>query len=235
MRILICDDDMIFIQQFRELVFQEFKQQRYFVEFRWCQNGTEMVNIISSEPIDILFLDIEMPGMDGFMAAEQLNQLRNKPLLIFTTGFDHLVYDSFQYRPFWFLRKGHLSELSQIVKKAIDVLQHERRYYEINSNGEMYRFPITEILYFESDKHYAMLHTQKDCYRFKKKLNEIDMQLRTYHFIRCHASFLVNCRYIKVLRKNTVELTDGTEILISRSRMNETKTAFMQYIRSFHL
>ena len=99
MRILICDDDMIFIQQFRELVFQEFKQQRYFVEFRWCQNGTEMVNIISSEPIDILFLDIEMPGMDGFMAAEQLNQLRNKPLLIFTTGFDHLVYDSFQYRP----------------------------------------------------------------------------------------------------------------------------------------
>ena len=74
MRILICDDDMIFIQQFRELVFQEFKQQRYFVEFRWCQNGTEMVNIISSEPIDILFLDIEMPGMDGFMAAEQLNQ-----------------------------------------------------------------------------------------------------------------------------------------------------------------
>ena len=46
-KILICDDDMIFIQQFRELVFQEFKQQRYFVEFRWCQNGTEMVNIIS--------------------------------------------------------------------------------------------------------------------------------------------------------------------------------------------
>ena len=152
MIIVAVDDEKIALEGLVEAI----KKAAPDADVYGFRDANQAVDFIKDNSCDVAFLDIEMPGMDGFMAAEQLNQLRNKPLLIFTTGFDHLVYDSFQYRPFWFLRKGHLSELSQIVKKAIDVRQHERRYYEINSNGEMYRFPITEILYFESDKHYSL-------------------------------------------------------------------------------
>ena len=110
--IAVCDDDRLFAAKLKEKI-------RYLcacrlperiechVEEEFC-SGSDVLVYLENHPINILFLDIDMPEMSGFTIAEQLNRKYPDTLLLFVSAHEQFVYSSFEYSPFRFLRKSHL-------------------------------------------------------------------------------------------------------------------------------
>ena len=96
MRIYLCDDEIKILNDFKE------KVSRYNPDSEVCtfSSGKELLEKMESKPCDILLLDIDMPEMDGMEVAKSLSKTEAKPLLVFVTGHDELVYESFQFHPF---------------------------------------------------------------------------------------------------------------------------------------
>ena len=186
MRIILCDDDTAFTQVFEKRLLTVFKKYGITPEIVSAHTGVEALREITRRPTDVLFLDIDMPEKDGFSVAEELSAMPSKPLIIFLSGMEDLVYQSFAFQPFWFLRKTHLEELPQVTEKMLQLLNSRQIHYTVTMNGSSTRIPITEIAYFESQGHYIVVHYNEKSLRFKARMSDIETALSKYFFVRCH-------------------------------------------------
>ena len=99
MHVIICDDDKLFLKQFYNTLEQAFNQHSQMVKITCVESGSELFLALGQQPVDVVFLDIEMPDENGFSVARRLSKLENKPLLVFTTSIETLVFDSFEDEP----------------------------------------------------------------------------------------------------------------------------------------
>lgn len=232
MRIIVCDDDRAFAQAFVKQLNTILAQQDAAAEILISDSGRQALREMSRVPTDVLFLDIDMPEMNGFSVAEVLAGMENKPLVIFLSSLEHLVYQSFAFEPFWFLRKAHLEDLPQAVDKLRRALSERQTYYTITVNGSNIRAPLCDILFFESEGHYITAHLKTQSIRFKARLGDIEKALQHHAFVRCHIGYLVNCRFIEVCSRTGLVLTNGQQLPVSRAKAEQTQAAFMSYMGS---
>ncbi len=156
-------------------------------------SGLELIEKMNAEACDIILLDIDMPELSGLDIAKQLGNLPKKPLLVFVTGHDELVYDSLQFHPFGFVRKSHIdSELPKILADCINELNSRQRHFAFHTAAAEIKLNLDEIIYFEADGNYLKLFTQNDEYRFRDTLGAIENTLSAYGFVRIHKGFLLN-------------------------------------------
>lgn len=246
MRIAICDDDADFTKTLKSLLEKGFDKLNIvpvvsvyndgaaFIQDNGKQAGHDSATSDSSG-YDAVFLDVDMPVINGFDIAGQINRM-GETRIVFVTMHDELVYSSIKFQPFRFIRKSHLeSELPEVLD-ALDraVLKHNagKRFKFQTKTGEVF-LDINNIEYIEIYGHW--LHVCVDggedieCYG---SLSEFEEQLAPFDFIRTHKSYLVNCKYIYSIEKNRIILDDKTEIFLSRYRANEVRNKFKDYIRS---
>lgn len=235
MRVIVCDDDKLFLQQFSPILERAFHDRRQAAEIICVESAAKLFLALGQQIADVLFLDIEMPGESGFSVASRLTKLANKPLLVFTTSIETLVFESFAHEPIWYLLKNNMEQLPAVVDKIISKLEHMKKHLEISVYNTQHRLLQSDILYLESKDHYIILHTQDSTYCFRGKLNDMEKQVDSTFFARCHASYLVNFQYVKALGKNKILLRDNTSIPISRNKLEETQAAFMNYKGSLRL
>lgn len=232
MRIILCDDDIPFTQSFAKQLESVFKKFGLVPDIVPTYTGIDALREFTRKPTDALFLDIDMPERDGFSVAEELSKMPAKPIIIFLSSLEHLVYQAFAFQPFWFLRKTHLEDLPLVIEKMIQILNSQKIHYTITINGNSIRIPISDISYFESDGHYIIVHYDNHTIRFKARMRDIENELSKYFFVRCHVGYLLNCRFIKICSRTNIELTTGTVVPVSRAKSDETQTVFMTYMRS---
>ena len=235
MHVIICDDDKLFLKQFYNTLEQAFNQHSQMVKITCVESGSELFLALGQQPVDVVFLDIEMPDENGFSVARRLSKLENKPLLVFTTSIETLVFDSFEHEPIWYLLKSNMDQLPAVINKIIHKLEHTKKYLEFLISNTQHHVPLSDILYLESKDHYIALHTQNEIYRFRGKLSDMEKQVDKRLFIRCHASYLVNFQYVKALGKGKILLCGNISIPISRNKLDETQEAFMNYKGSLRL
>ena len=234
-RIVICDDEKLFLQQFYHTLEYVLCTHQQTAEIICVTSGKELFLELEKQSADVIFLDIEMPDEDGFSIAKRLSKLKDKPLLVFITNIETLVFESFEHEPIWYLLKRNIEQLPTVINKIIDKLDHTEKYFEISTSNTQYRISLSDILYLESKDHYITVYTQDETYRFRGKLNDIECQMDRRHFVRCHASYFVNCQHIKALGKGKILLVDNTSIPISRNRLDATQETFMNYKESLRL
>ncbi len=184
---------------------------------------------------DAVFLDIDMPSVNGFDIAGQINRHKDA-FIIFISMHGELVYSSIKFQPFRFIRKSHLdSELPEALEALNAAVQKRnagKRLPFQTKTGEVF-LDARAIKYIEIYGHW--LHVCVDggsdieCYGC---LSDFETRLAPFDFIRTHKSYLVNCRYIFALEKRLVILDDKTEILLSRYRADEVRDKFRNYLRS---
>ena len=235
MRVIICDDDKLFLQQFSKILENAFNARQQAAEIVCVESGTDLFLALGQQPVDVVFLDIEMPDENGFSIARRLSQLANKPLLVFTTSIETLVFDSFEHEPIWYLLKSNMNQLPAVIDKILTKLKNTKKCIEIVVSNIHHRFLLSDIIYLESKDHYIILHTADETYRFRGKLNDLAKQVDSKLFTRCHASYLVNFQYVKALGKGKIYLNNNISIPISRNKLEETQEAFMNYKGSLRL
>ena len=117
----------------------------------------------------------------------------------------------------------------EVLKRALRLIVPQ--YFSFSSNGELYRIPVQEILYFESRNYMLFIHTQQQIYKTRLSLKEVEPQLSSANFLRIHASFLINLHHVVRITKDDIEMQDHQLIKISRNRKKDVIAAFTKFAR----
>ncbi|MCH5203891.1 MAG: response regulator transcription factor [Oscillospiraceae bacterium] len=234
-RAAICDDEKDMIDHMREHIMNECKKQNIEIVIDGFVSGEAFLKAHKKNAFDVVFLDIDMPEINGFDIAESIND-REGALIVFVTTHDELVYSSIKFRPFRFIRKPYLeSELPEslaAVNTEISKRNAGRKFPLRTKTGEIF-LDVGNIEYIEIYGHWLRVAVFKDefpeCYG---SLSTLEKQLAGFDFVRVHKSYLVNLKYIYAIEKTQIVLDDKTTIPLSRYKAAEVKAKFKSYLRS---
>lgn len=233
--IAICDDDKRILEDITAKVQASFNKHEVAAEYLSYNDPRELIEYLHSKSMDILFLDIDMPYFSGMDIAGFVNEQGMKTMLIFVTSYDALVYQTFAYRPFGFIRKTHIEdELDELVRRIKQELIHRKQELVIQKGQELSKILISEIVYIESEGNYVNIYLQNEHIRIRDTLSNIEKELVGKDFIRCHKGYLINGDYVIRLRASEAELkySDGPKVIpIGRSYEKEVRRKILESIR----
>ena len=233
----ICDDDIRFSALLWRRVFD--LCARYMpddIEHQLLPpfiSGDEVIAYLKSSDISILFLDIDMPRVNGFETAAKIREISRDSLIIFVSAFDDFVYNSFDYAPFRFIRKGHLDkELSPTFQKAIEKCITREQITEFKTSDGKMICRISDIVFLESDHNYFDLHLSSgDSYKCRGTLAKAQSELERYGFFRVHSAYLINMEQIERTSRGSVIMKGGKEIIISRRNISNFEERYLMIMR----
>lgn len=230
--IAICDDEIKTLQNISTRIKNEFSSFNLDVNYFIYNYPEQLVDLLEREKMDVLFLDIDMPKISGMDIGKYILNKSIDILLIFVTNHDALVYESFKYQPFGFIRKSHLEdEISQVVSSAIKRLESKNEILVIKINNEVIKINMNEILYFEAESNYVNLFTKNEKYRFRETLGNLQKQLINKGFLRVHKGYLISQKEVFLIKAKEVKLFNGTLIPVGRSFSEDVKKELMKYMR----
>lgn len=217
LRIGICDDTAAARENLRLLCLKHFRlEEPEFFEF---STGDGAVRWLKGHPgaLDLLFLDIEMPGRSGMEAAEAIRAFDREVLLAFVTSYTDYVYDGYAVGAVGYLVKPVSEEkLSSLLDRAAAALeQRAPAVYTLRNAQGMFKVPLREILYAASDRRQVTLTTSRGDYTFYGKLDDVAAQLGA-GFVRIHQRYLVNARAVSAVVGASVQVGEA-RLPISRS------------------
>lgn len=207
-----------------------------------CNNGFEGVKAIMQHKPDLIFLDIQMPKINGF---EMLEILDEKPSVIFTTAFDEFAIKAFEanavdylLKPFdkarfdsalkkWKEQKSTEKEIDALIENT-NKQPEEKNRIVVRNGSDIQIVPTGEIVYIEAYDDYVKIFTKDSYYLKKKTMTYYEQTLDSSLFFRTHRSFIINLQHlnkIEPLEKNTfvVILKNGKKVPLSRTGYSKIK------------
>lgn len=217
LKVILVDDETLAREKLRELL-SCYPNIDIIGE---AKNGEEAVEIIEKNDPDLVFLDIQMPGLTGF---EVLARLSKKPYIVFQTAYDEYALKAFETSAIDYLLKPIDRERLQLtinkimgmeqqknaINGKIDKLlsflnngeseEHHLKYFRIKTGDNIFFVKTEDIVYFEADNKYSILYTKDDSHLINDTLSDLEHKL-PQNFIRVHRSFIINMDFLKKLKK----------------------------------
>ncbi|MCR5734022.1 MAG: LytTR family DNA-binding domain-containing protein [Lachnospiraceae bacterium] len=244
-KIAICDDEKP-IRDYIEKCVREVDPDAFVSQY---SDASDMVS--ASFDADVLFLDIQMPGINGMKAARILRTMGNKTILVFVTAVEEYVFQAFDVGAVQYIVKPFdKSKLTETIRKAIDLANErrsvesalsdvreteERRSFIIKSGGVNTRVIIAEIAYAEVLEHRIILHMKdRERIEYYGKMSDLE-KVAGDDFFRVHRAYLINLSYVKSYDAKTVTVL-GEEIPVARGKYQELVRSYLSYYtRKEHL
>lgn len=212
-----------------------------------CGNGFDGIKAINSLQPDLIFLDIQMPKLNGF---EMLELLEEKPKIIFTTAFDQYALKAFDVSAIDYLLKPFSQErfeeaVNKVIKEETIVVDKKINNLKshlddaiefidrviVKHNQKINIIPIDKVIYFEAQDDYVMIYCDEGKYLKQKTMKYFEDHLDPKDFIRIHRSYIVHITRIKEIElydkdSYKVVLKDATKLPVSRTGYNKLKQIF---------
>lgn len=237
-KVVIIDDEPLA----RRIIREYLKQHDDLEIVGECGDGFEGLKTIQDTEPDLIFLDIQMPKINGF---EMLELLPTPPFVIFTTAFDEFALKAFEISAVDYLLKpfdqqrfdaavakflmnssnaANVTEMLNLPKKQ-DVMMSR---IVVKDQSEIKIIPLTDISHIEAYDDYVKIHVKSKYHLKNQTLTFLENALKNEQFVRIHRSFLINLQYltkIESLEKNSyyAVLTGGERVPISRSSYPKLK------------
>ncbi|MBD5543453.1 MAG: response regulator transcription factor [Lachnospiraceae bacterium] len=239
LRIAVCDDDKAMLSVISSQLDRIFLEKGIPVHIELFSEGKHLLECHKTTPFQAVFLDISMPDIDGFQAAEELKERNKEISIIFVTSREELVYESFDYQPFHFIRKENGESLeAQLVHVVEKLKEYKKSYGKINITlpyGTVEEIAVSDIVVVQSEKNYLEYElADEETLRVRESLNAAEEKLKEYDFIRISSRTLVNLSYVGRIREKegAVILKDGYSYSLSRNYKKSVVAAYMKYLRS---
>lgn len=224
--VLIVDDDAVALDAARQNIGFYVEEARIYQ----AENAVEMMRLLSTVPMDLAFLDMEMPDIDGFAIADYLAKVQPKTRYVFLTGHTELGAKSYEYDPIDFLCKPvNALRLSKTFERYDRLTGNctAQEQIAVESGTGLVLIQPREIRYISRDSRKTMIHCGEKVHVVKMPLAELEMIFADYDLIRCHQSFLVALRHVVSAERSTfgrtytAVLDTGDRIPVSRGRFEE--------------
>lgn len=231
LNIAICDDETYYRNHIESLVKEYLAKEDVLFRIELFENGKDFCE--ESENIrrfDIIFLDIEMEGMNGMETAYFIREKNSEMDIVFITVMPEYVFEGYRVSAVRYIMKKELKEL--LPECLADILKKRRcsgHKMEFSFVGGKRTVLVDDILYIESQSHKLRFKKKGEILSMYGQINDLESKMENYDFVRCHQSFLVNMGHIEKISNYQVYLSDGSEIPVSRPRYSELKRQFLQY------
>lgn len=211
MRIAVCDDNKDFLARFccqiKECSEEAVRVYRY-------TNGFDLLSDWHSGILfDLVFLDIEMSGLNGLEIAKEIRQFSEDVLIVIVTNHGGYALESFQHEPFHFLVKPVSQyQLAHILMRARQKIPLPPLFVIASGSG-VTRIPVSSILYLEIYLGKITVHTTNDIHVYNGRMAAARKTLEPHGFFLCHRSYLINLNYVVRIKSVTREviLSDNTK------------------------
>jgi two-component system, LytTR family, response regulator len=238
-KVLIADDELLA----RKFIRRMLKQDPDVEIVAECNNGAEAVALIRKEKPDLVFLDVQMPEMNGFAVLDAV-KLDHLPEIIFTTAYESYAIRAFELHALDYLLKPfdqvrfkaalkyakerfhshHDNEKQTQIGTLLESIRAQQQYLDrviIRTDGRITFLQTREIDWLEADDKYVHLHTGKGTRMVRQALSAMEEQLDPKKFVRVHRSAMVNTDRIKELQplfngEHSLILDNGTRLTLSR-------------------
>lgn len=233
LHIAICDDEPAAVSIIENLLRDDLRRRDLQAEVTcYTDPGFCRGAIRAGASYDLLFLDVDMPELDGIALGLELSEFLRDTLLIYISGQPERVFDSFRARPFRFLPKSSLSEM---WSAAMDDVEEELRCRRVSrlvfaSGSQSLSLRPEHIVYIEALLKKQVLHTTGGNYDIAVGFESAVSRLEGTGFIRIHRSYAVNYRFIRSVNRTDVELDDGTVLPIGRSKHGAIQQEFHRLV-----
>ncbi len=227
MKITVCDDS----KKDRDILRELLKVCDHDFEIKEYSSGEELyANMEYVQECGIVFLDINMEGMDGLKAAMKIKEEYPEVHIVLVTAYMNYALDGYKVKASRFLLKDDLEQtLPECVDDILKEIRQKERVVKFGFVEGNMCLRVDDIIYIETNKHKNVFYTMKQTYSIYKKMDELEQELEGMGFVRIHQSFLINMKYIKKISSYVMILTTGKEISVPKSRYPNVKRQYMLF------
>lgn len=233
MKVIIVDDEYPARKELRYFI-ENYTDMNIIGEF---DNGLDVLNFIQENTLDAIFLDINIPKLDGMLLAKTIDKFEKRPKIIFITAYDNYAVEAFNLEIFDYILKPYSDEriISMLhrLKDTFDKKNNEDKaeYQKVSNkislwkNGKIHIVDVNDIYYCEARERYTHIFTKDEEYEIREGISEVEKTINHNIFFRSHRSYLVNLEKIEEIIpwfNNTyiLKLNKGKyELTVSRSRV----------------
>lgn len=210
-RVLAVDDEPLALDLVRGYI----EQTPFFELSGTCNSALEAITFLEINEIDLIFLDIQMPGLTG---TSLMRSLKNKPRVIFTTAFEEYALEGFRLDAVDYLLKPFdYEEFIRASQKARDLFllewgvkgdKNENDYFFVKSEYKLVKVELAHIVHIEGLKDYVriFLTSSSKPLLTLMSLKQLEAELPADRFMRIHRSFIINIQHITGIERNLVHL-----------------------------
>ncbi|MEQ1585648.1 MAG: LytTR family transcriptional regulator DNA-binding domain-containing protein [Cyclobacteriaceae bacterium] len=233
---LIIDDEKLARELLREFL-ETFPQIEIIGE---CNKGTDAVEQINKLKPDMIFLDVQMPGMNGF---DVLDEIEHEPYVIFTTAYDQYAIKAFERNAVDYLLKpldqerfklavdralkrkkmeeGNLEDLLGSLRTVPPRTTYDSHIF-VQKSEKLFNLPVEEIIYLEASGDYTVISTKNDQFVSSSGIGKLEEIMNPDTFIRVHRSTIVNVNFLKEIERHfnggmVVKMQNGKSFPVSRT------------------
>lgn len=223
MKIAICDDEPVFVEKIARLI------ETPDAEINKFFSGMQFLSALEkNEKFDIVFLDIEMPGISGFDIAKKIYE---ECIFSFVTSHNELAIDGYDYQPFRYILKD---APDMVIKRKIreNIEEYNRRNKKLvfSYKGTQHIIFLNQIEWIEIMGHCMHIHTKDKQLLCNKSLADVENDFKNFGLMRCHRSFIVALREVKKIQPKEITLMNGYTIPIGRFYRKQFNEQYKNFI-----
>lgn len=235
MKVIIVEDEILAQQELSWLI-KEHSQMEIVGTF---DDGLDVLKYLQHNKVDALFLDINIPSLDGVLLAQNISQFAHKPFIVFITAWKEHAVEAFELEAFDYILKPYQeSRIISMLQKleaawqqqnaaVVSPAARENATINLVKDERIIVTSIHDIYYAEAHEKMTFVYTRRESYVMPMNITEFCNKLPAAHFFRCHRSFCVNLDKIREIEpwfNNTyiVRLRDlDFQVPVSRSKVKE--------------
>jgi len=227
-RILMCDDEPLAIKEYENRIYKLGEKHGLDLSVKSFQNADQLFFYMEDEKafIDIVFLDIQMPGLDGIQTAVKLRKDGYNGEIIFLTKQADKAIKGYDVQAYHFIVKNTEDDpnFERVFLEAVKHVQNKTaEYITFQGIGESRNIPIRDIAYFSVNRRIITVHYGSESFEFYSSMEKVENVMLEYGFLRAQRSYLVNVDYIRDFTAESITMYDGTVISLSRKNSREIR------------
>lgn len=231
MRILICDDDLLFSRQLEKYLQEYFKHAHIKCpEITVFDNGEDLLADAGKK--DIVFLDMEMPGLNGIHVGKELKEADKNIIIFVVTAYVEYLDEAMRFNVFRYLSKPlDKRRLFRNMKDALHLYSSFDKKIAIQTKERIITIDLSDIILIEAKEKKVLIHTTLETLQSVHNMEYWEENLKDKGFYRTHKSFIVNFKYVSSFDHTSVSLYNNPlDVYLARRKYSGFKEAYLLYL-----
>ena len=236
LKIALLDDDKTALLISKGAIESFFQEKNIAISLDAFSSPTNFLAMAKEENYRLVFLDIDMPELNGLEVGEQLKGFNPQTDIIYLSQREDLVFDTLKLHPFGFIRKSKIiQDFANVLELFVNTALNnnlENKKITISSKKETISADMDQVMYIEGNKNYQTFYL-KDGSVFDARvlMGDLEIKLKDHGFIRVHKGYLVNYLYIRQIGTNEVSLTNNKILPLSSKRKDDIMEEYLSITR----
>jgi DNA-binding LytR/AlgR family response regulator len=230
----ICDDCIEQVELLESFLKNCGKQGGFYVIH--ASEPENFLETLKTNRPDLVFLDVDMDGMNGIELGEKIRELYENTILIYITGYEKYAFAAFQLRAFHYLLKPvTMEQFRQVLSEALANIQKAdavktEKTFSVRNKGEMHNMPYRDICYFEKIGHQIKIHALSHEVYYYDNFSSLLAELDSDAFVQCHQGYIANVDKIRAFRDKTLYLDGNVQLPVSRGFAEQVKEVLEKHL-----